>query len=267
MQSRIFIFTNLLWVWLSLSGQSTSVNGSGPGYSGQALFTTIAWNPFITVYEYSNRVLCGEDGSFELEIPLESPRVVQFETGMYQAYLYMEPGYHYRVHFPEYREKTRDARISPFYQPVVIPLQVSSRTSLTTGEEMPGEEEINRSIAAFDSRFAELNEGIILQRRKGLSSQTDSIIEKLESEFRTDTTRFFSSYRRFRYGVLTLNDWEARCVRELPKGLFVLELSGNARLRPEDIEPQLSKDRRRAHAGTKHEDSGRRPSSELFFGF
>ena len=206
MQSRIFIITVLLWSWLTSPGQSTSIHGSGPGYSGKAVYTTIAWNPFITVFEYSNRLICSEDGSFDLEIPLKSPRVVQFETGMYQAYLYMEPGYHYKVHFPEYREKTRDARISPFYQPVVIPLQVSFRSSITTGEQISGEVEINRTIAAFDSRFAELNQGIIMQRRKGLSSKTDSIIVKLESEFNTDTTLFFSSYRRYRYGVLKLNE-------------------------------------------------------------
>ena len=206
MQSRILIFLVLLWGWLSTPGQSTSVHGSGPGYSGKAVHITIAWNPFITVFEYSNRVVCSEEGIFELEIPLESPRVVQFETGMYQAYLYMQPGYHYEVHLPEYQEKDRDARISPFYQAVVIPLKVSSRTSLTTGEQISGEQEINATTATFDSMFAGVNNGIIMQRRKGLSSNTDSIIQNLESEFRTDSTLFFSSYRRFRYGVLKLNE-------------------------------------------------------------
>jgi hypothetical protein len=158
------------------------------------------------VFEYSNRVECSEEGIFELEIPLKSPRVVQFETGMYQAYLYMQPGYHYEVHLPEYQEMDRDSRISPFYQPVVIPLIVSSRTSLTTGEQISGEQEINATIATFDSMFAGVNNGIIMQRRKGLSSNTDSIIQNLESEFRTDSTSFFSSYRRFRYGILKMNE-------------------------------------------------------------
>lgn len=206
MQSRCLIIAVLLWGWLSSSGQSASVHGSGPGYSGKAVYTTIAWNPFITVYEFSNRLLCEEDGSFNLEIPLKSPRVVQFETGMYQAYLFMEPGYHYEVHFPEYREKDRDARISPFYQPVVIPLLVSSRTSHTTREEISGAEEINRTIARFDSLFVGINNGIILQRRRGLKSSTDSLIQSLESEFNSDTTHFFTDYRRFRYGVITLNE-------------------------------------------------------------
>ncbi len=206
MRSLGFIFVILFCGCLSSSGQSTSVHGSGPGYSGKTVHITIAWNPFITVNEYSNRILCGQEGFFELNIPLESPRVVQFETGMYQAYLFMEPGYHYDVKFPEYREKNRDARISPFYQPVVVPLLVTSRTSIKTGEKIAGEKEINTSIAAFDSRFAGVNNGIVLQRRKGLASNSDSIILSLESEFSTDTSAFFSSYRKFRYGVLKLNE-------------------------------------------------------------
>ena len=206
MRSHWFIFFILLWGWLSCSGQRTTVSGSGSGYSGKKVYISIAWNPFITVNEYSNHVTCLPDGSFELDIPLKSPRVVQFETGMYQAYLFMEPGYHYKVSLPEYREMDRDSRISPFYQPVVIPLPVLSRTSLSSGEKIGGRDEINAGIAAFDSRFAELNNGIIMQRRKALSSNTDSIIHSLESEFSQDTTAFFKSYRRFRYGVLKLNE-------------------------------------------------------------
>ena len=196
----------LLWGCFPAHGQNSSVQGSGTGYQGQAIHISIAWNPFITVNEYSHRIVCNQEGSFELEIPLESPRVVQFETGMYQAYLLMEPGYHYEVRFPDYREKEWDERISPFYQPVVTPLRVLSRTSLSDGDQIPGKEEVNARVAEFDKRFAEINEGIILQRRKGLSSPTDSLIRELEPEFASDGSNFFRSYRKFRYGILKLNE-------------------------------------------------------------
>ncbi len=206
MASRWFMCFILLWTWSTAPGQTATIHGSGPGFSDKAVHATIAWNPFVTVFEYSRRVVCDEEGSFDLEIPLGPPRVVQFETGIYQAYLYMEPGYHYEVQFPEYVKQDRDSRISPFYQPVVIPLSVLSRTSLTTKERIPGDQEINHRIAAFDARFAAANNEVILQRRRGLSSNTDSIIGALEQDFRSDSSGFFSSYRRFRYGVLKLNE-------------------------------------------------------------
>lgn len=201
-----FIFASLCWAWTTCPGQSASIHASGPGYAGKDVYITIAWNPFITVYEFSEHVECSGDGAFDLEVPLPVPRVVQFETGMYQAYLYMEPGYHYEVLLPEYGEKERDDRISPFYQPVVIPLAVRSRTSLATQETISGDQEINYTIAAFDARFAEINNELIMQRRMGLGSNSDSIIQSLESQFSADSTRFFSSYRRFRYGILKLNE-------------------------------------------------------------
>jgi len=206
MRIQGFIFWVLLWGWMTCPGQSASIHGSGPGYAGKTVYITIAWNPVITVYEYSEVAVCNEEGSFEVEIPLTSPRVVQFETGMYQTYLYMEPGYHYEVVFPEYGEKERDERISPFYQAVVVPLAVLSRTSMATGKKISGEKEINFAIATFDSKFAEINNEVIMQRRKGQHSNTDSIIQQLESEYKHDTTLFFSSYRRFRYGILKLNE-------------------------------------------------------------
>jgi hypothetical protein len=206
MLSRWIVFSVLLWAWVTSPGQSTSIHASGIGYSGKTVHITIAWNPFITIPEYSKRITCSDEGSFEQKIPLKSSRVVQFETGMYQAYLYMEPGYHYEVYLPDYGEKDRDARISPFYQPVVIPLSVSSRSSLSTREKVGGDQDINSAIASFDSMFAGANNGIIMQRRKGLKSKTDSIILQMESEFSGDTTEFFSFYRKFRYGVLKLNE-------------------------------------------------------------
>jgi thiol-disulfide isomerase/thioredoxin len=201
-----FIFAVLLGGWMSCSGQTASVHGSGLGYAGKTVYISIAWNPVITIYQFSEVAVCSEEGTFDIDIPLDSPRVVQFETGMYQAYLYMEPGYHYEVVFPEYAEKERDDRISPFYQAVVIPLPVSSRTSLATGETIPGDQEINGAIADFDSRFTGINNQVILQRRKGLSSSTDSIIQQLESEYSDQVDPFFSSYRKFRYGILKLNE-------------------------------------------------------------
>jgi len=206
MPYRILIFILLMCGSVSILGQSASVHAIAPDYAGKSIQTSIAWNPFISVAEYSFTLECNEKGEIEQHIPLESPRVVQFETGVYQLYLFMEPGFHYEVQFPEYIEKKCEAQNSPFYQPLSMPLVVRSRTSLSTRERIDGSEDVNHSITRFDSLFIIANGEIISHRKSGQVVNSDSIIELLENEFHSDSSRFFSDYRRFRYGALKLNE-------------------------------------------------------------
>jgi peroxiredoxin len=206
MNRLILLSTLLVWHCVDLMGQSASVHSISPTYSGKTIHTSIAWNPFITVYEFSGSLVCSEEGEFEQLIPLSSPRVVLFETGIYQAYLYMEPGYHYELILPDYVERKWDQQISPFYEPVSLPLSVRSRTSLSTGELIDGSQDVNHSIARFDSLFAIANRKIIVNRRDGQNSSIDSLIQQLEISFESDSSSFFTDYRRFRYGILNLNE-------------------------------------------------------------
>ncbi len=206
MLHRTFIFILLLWVSGNILGQSASVHAVAPDYAGQSIHTSIASNPFIKFSEFSNSLVCNEEGEFEQLIPLKSPKVVQFESGVYQLYLYMEPGFHYEVVFPKYIEKSWEEEISPFYQPLYLPLRVHSRTSLTTQEHIDGSKDVNYAISRFDTLFITANTEIISHRKSGKSINTDSLIQQLEVEFSTDSSRFFSDYRRFRYGALKLNE-------------------------------------------------------------
>lgn len=203
---RSVSFILCLWGSVNAIGQSASVHAISPDYAGQAIHTTIAWNPFVTIFEYSNRVVCDEKGEFRADIPLTSPKVVQFETGIYQLYLYMEPGFHYEVVFPDYIDKKWDEKISPFYQALSLPLTVLSRTSLSTGERMDGSRDVNHRITRFDSLFVTANTEVISHRKLSQVVNTDSIIFQLEKGFAGDSSGFFSDYRRFRYGILKLNE-------------------------------------------------------------
>ncbi len=213
MLSRSLIFTLLLWGSGTLMGQSASLHAVALDYAGQSILTSVAWNPFVTIPEYSNRVVCDEKGEFEHVVPLKSPRVVQFETGIYQLYLYMEPGFHYEVELPDYREKKWDDQISPFFQPLALPLVVLSRTSLNTRERINGSKDVNHTIATFDSLFITANREIINHRKLGQPVNTDSIIQHMEAVFKRDSSRFFSDYRRFRYGAFKLNEGKTGLAR------------------------------------------------------
>jgi hypothetical protein len=206
MNLRWKLWILLGWGGIALSGQQVSIEALNPGYSGKDIHTIIAWNPFLTTHEYVSRKTCDERGKFELTMELESARVVQFETGIYQAYLYMEPGFHYEVELPPYQEKEFSDQISPFFQAQVLPLTVRSRTSLATGEVVDGKKDVNYAIALFDSLFTTVNNEVVSNRRTHHASNLDSMVASLESIFSQETHEFFASYRKYRYGVLRLNE-------------------------------------------------------------
>jgi thiol-disulfide isomerase/thioredoxin len=160
----------------------------------------------MRIPEYSQKVQCNEKGEFEQLIPLTSPRVVQFETGIYELYLYMEPGFHYEVELPAFVEKTWNDQLFPFYQAQSLPLTILARTSLSTGEQMDGALDVNHAISRFDTLFAQANTALIKRRKLGQVIHTDSLIQSLETSFAEDSSQFFSDYRRYRYGILKLNE-------------------------------------------------------------
>jgi len=190
----------------SLRGGNVSIEGGGEGYANRTIQILVSYNPFVTLPVYRNSVNCDESGRFLHSFHLESGRVVQFEMGSYQAYLYMEPGYHYQVKMPPFKEKSYEELMSPFAQPIYMPLQVKERIDLQTGDSIPGTEDLNYHIAKFDTAFYHANESVILQRRVGRTSNLDSIEGSLESAFSGDGNLFFSDYRKYRYGVLRLNE-------------------------------------------------------------
>jgi len=210
---RSILFPALLfWASVSTWGQSASIHAIHPDYAARAIHTSIAWNPFVTVNEYTHTNVCDEKGEFSEDIPLKSPRVVQFETGIYQLYLYMEPGFHYEVELPEYIEKEWDDLISPFFQALSMPLKVLERTSHSTGESIDGTRDINHAITSFDSLFVLSNSDVISYRKLGKEVNTDSMIREMEKVFAGDSSAFFSDYRRFRYGFLKLNEGKTSMV-------------------------------------------------------
>jgi thiol-disulfide isomerase/thioredoxin len=203
-----YLFAALLALtgWGPLLGEDVSIEGEGAGYANRTIQVSVAYNPFVNVPVYRESLQCDESGHFSHSFPLEAGRVVQFETGAYQAYLYMEPGYHYQVVLPPFREKRYDELISPYAQPISIPLEVISRTDLRTGDSIPGRRDVNFQIARFDSAFYRANESVILQRRLGQDSDLDSIETSLETAFSVVGDPFFREYRKYRYGVLRLNE-------------------------------------------------------------
>lgn len=201
----IFFFL-LIWGYGSIFAQPVTIAGNNPDYSGVIIRITVPGNPFIPLPRLSRSVTCDKDGSFEVSFNLETGTMVQLETGIYRATLYAEPGNSYRVLLPVYHKKEYSQRISPFFQPLEIPLKVLSFSGDEEAVENPDKLDINQGIFRFDSLFFPVNEKVVRNRRGGIEMNVDSLIRLLESEFKNDTSLFLREYRRYKYGILKLNE-------------------------------------------------------------
>jgi peroxiredoxin len=196
-------FTLLLLAvaWLPSFAQTVSIQGADPAYQGASIRIVIPGNPFINSPVYEQHIICDDTGAFQLTLdPLNGARIpaeggiVQLNTGIYEATLFARPGESYNVILPPFKERQYAERISPYAQILRIPLKLEEKQS-----------GINRDLFHFDSIFFPINEQLIFDRRVGRETNVDSIIHLLESEYLDDTTAFFVDYRKYKYGVLKLN--------------------------------------------------------------
>jgi hypothetical protein len=132
--------------------------------------------------------------------------VIYLNTGIYEAYLYVQPGFDYRVKLPAYRELAYSDRVSPYFQPLSLPLRILDRRSIRSGITVDGPEDVNHRVARFDSLFHIVNEQVILNRRLGTESNLDSMVRRLENLYPDDTSGYFTAHRKYRYGFLRLNE-------------------------------------------------------------
>jgi hypothetical protein len=178
-----------------LPAQQVTIHGTDSSYAGASIRVTIPGNPFIHDPAFEERLVCGDDGSFTVSLDLKTGRMVQLETGIYQATLYVEPGTTLEVKLPPFRGQDYADRISPFSQSFRIPLRVLGDPN-----------NVNNGLYRFDSLFFPVNEQLILSSRQRRKTDVDSLINELESDFEHNPSPFFHDYRKYKYGVLKLNE-------------------------------------------------------------
>ena len=190
---RIIVLTGL-WGWGFVAGQTITISGAQEGYAGRSIEVTIAGNPFLQKPAFSETIVCDDRGAFRAEIETGEGTIIRFASGLYEATLYTEPGKQYEVQLPAYREPAYPERISPFYEPVKIPVKVVGNPT-----------DLNHDIFRFDSLFIPVNEQLLLCRRSGQDPRADSMITALNRHFASGSSPWFDDYRRYKAGILKLN--------------------------------------------------------------
>jgi hypothetical protein len=184
-----------LWGWGRTMAQTVMVSGENPAYAGKSIQVSIPGNPFLDIPSYSETVICDSKGIFSLEFAVETGTIARFATGIYNSSLYVEPDSQYEIQLPPLRELAYSERISPYFEPLNILLKT-----------MGNPQDVNHLIYRFDSLFSNLNEELIRSRRIEGKPLADSMIGLLESEFESGIYPWFDDYRKYKSGILKLNE-------------------------------------------------------------
>ncbi|MBN2697530.1 MAG: redoxin domain-containing protein [Bacteroidales bacterium] len=186
--------------------QECIIAGTSEDHAGQKIPVYRIENPFSRVRVAFDSIRILDDGSFYEHIPIKEQSVLYLGAGIFEAFLYAVPGYEYDVKLPPRTEKALHKRMGPFYEPVRVHLNVLSCRTIESRELLPDTAELNRLIAAFDTTFVKMNHSLLDKGQSHEIVQADPLIEELEKNYSGNTVPLFDRYRRYRYGILKINE-------------------------------------------------------------
>jgi hypothetical protein len=188
------LFLAVLWGWESAHPQWVCISGTNPGYAGKELRISVPGNPFLDIPLLDTLVRFDSLGFFRADIRKSASGMVSLATGIYKASLYAEPGGNYQVELPPFRDLSYSEKLSPYYEPLKIPLRALG----------PGGK-LNREIYRFDSLFNRINSQILYYRNRNAEPPLDSLTGILRTAFSEETNPWFCGYMRYKSGILALN--------------------------------------------------------------
>ncbi len=185
----LFCFSSGLY-----AGQIT-VTGNAPSYRNMRL-TLYKTSDWITgTREAVGQCQVSDSGAFSLDIPLETTTQLFTNLGIYLAYFYAEPGKKYELVLPEWRDKSPEDQLNPYFEPVEIHLGLTNFSS----------KDLNMLIMMFDDAFIPYYDKHVNNiYDKPDFKKIDEDISQIEEPFKDIDNSYFLGYRRYHYGVLKL---------------------------------------------------------------
>lgn len=165
------------------------ITGKAPEYARNSIDLNIL-HDFISEEKIKlGTIRFNTEGVFNLEFELGETRLCFADFDGYHGMIYLEPGKSYEIVFPPKRTLTESQKRNPFEKPEPIWFGISK----------PDKEELNVQIQQFEQAYATLENKyfnqIFTNRSKSL---VDTVILKLDKEFRNTNSALFESHKKFR---------------------------------------------------------------------
>jgi peroxiredoxin len=184
------LFLILLVLPLALFAQKVELKGNIPEYSGK----TLAFLTYCDQVTYSEKELCsafvGIDGHFSCSFDLIEPTYIFLHYGVYEAFLFVQPGMEYDLLFPEWKDKEMSDNLNPYFEPIQYHLGITNSS----------EKELNYQLAFFDAIYTKMfDENSYLIFSKSSKLDVDGSISKVDSLFQDVNIKFFNDFKKYKY--------------------------------------------------------------------
>lgn len=202
-------FPQIISVLILLLAQSSSgqaiLEGNAPQFADEILLVRQISNPFTGHSTIIDTLKFDGTGTFHDSIPVRETTWIFINSGLFRIAMLLEPGHGYNISLPPKTQKSEGDIRNPFFKPVIAHIQVKKEFRLNAPEKADFGNDINSRIFRFDTLLSSKNQDILESRRKNRLYNSDSLIQKIESQYRNDTSSYFRDYRKYRYGLVKIN--------------------------------------------------------------
>ena len=175
---------------LTIFAEKVVLKGNVPEFAGKK-FTFLIYSDQIT---YSEKEVCSciveENGDFSCSFETDNTNYVFIHIGVYEAFIFVEPGNEYELLFPDLKEKTLAENLNPYFEPVKYHL----------GIENSSDSELNYQLAFFDAVYSKMlqDNSYLIYIKSGKLDVNGSVV-KVDSLFQNVENKFFNDFKKYKY--------------------------------------------------------------------
>jgi peroxiredoxin len=179
----------------SLPGQQVLITGNAPSYAGATLEFMHTANWITGDQELLGTCSVAAGGDFRFTLDLQQTEQIQLPLGIYLGYFFAEPGKNYQLVLPDREDKKPEDLLNPYFKPEEIHLGLVNFS----------QDELNTRIVMFEDAYVPYYEKHVSNVYAKMDiRKLESDIQNMEAPFRNMQGKFFSDFRRYRYGMLKL---------------------------------------------------------------
>lgn len=191
---RYFFFISFVMLNIAYShAAEVTLFGNAPSYAGEQISFLIYHNRITDTKEVLANPTVKQNGDFSATFNLEEIRYVFAELGVYNVFLYAEPGKTYEIVLPKKKEQSTAQMLNPFFEETKIHLGIKN-------SEM---NDLNFLIKSFENSYqAYFQKHVVNVLVDNDFAAMDSAINSMREPYKGVDFPYFETYMKYRFGFL-----------------------------------------------------------------